>query len=194
MIRYDYFKENTLLGPLVADDLQAAYVIDDPHSVTYASAEVLTRIAPSDAELRALALANLALEPLPEPETVDFAQSPLSSFESTNFFVASHLLRLGDVVELPEAGGLAIVPTMQLLFVMPFTLGAVGTSLPHLALFARKSFAEGPNACSPSVYWWCGGTIERVNISIEGRKVDIRATSRLTEVMNALASHSVRTQ
>jgi hypothetical protein len=51
LIRYGHFQAATTCGPQVADDLQAAYVIDDPHSVTYASAEMLTRIAPTDSGL-----------------------------------------------------------------------------------------------------------------------------------------------
>jgi hypothetical protein len=188
LIRYGHFQAATTRGPQVADDLQAAYVIDDPHSVTYASAEMLTRIAPADSELYALALANLALEPMPEPETVEFAGTPLTAYESTNFFVASQLLRLGEIVDLPAAGALVVIPTVQQLCVMPLTLAVLGRSLPHLSLFAQKSFAERPNACSPSVYWWSGGVIERVDISIEGTKVDVRPSRRFTEVLNTLAA------
>jgi hypothetical protein len=47
-------------------------------------------------------------------------------------------------------------------------------------------FENNPHPCSPSVYWWRAGAIERVPIEIDGKTIGVYPTDTFMEMLNTL--------
>jgi hypothetical protein len=48
-------------------------------------------------------------------------------------------------------------------------------------------FFEHEHPCSPSVYWWRAGSIERVPIDIDGKTIGVHPTDTFLEMLNTLS-------
>jgi hypothetical protein len=56
----------------------------------------------------------------------------------------------------------------------------------HLIPLARGMHVEGPGSLSDGVYWLRAGTLERLDVEVEGESVTFTPSEELLEVFNQL--------
>jgi hypothetical protein len=183
--------EGRVIWP-VAEGIVAALVFDLPSAIRTVSQDEIAPWGRSLEELRAIALANLALEREPARERFDAQGVPLEAIHGESFFTASWALGLeeaNDRARHPH-GTILAVPTRHGVLHHPVVDLGVIAAVNALALIADGMFKEGPGGISPSIYWVRGGRWSRIATEIEGGRLSVTPPEDFVELLEALSKPS----
>ncbi len=141
----------------VGDDLLAVLVLDLPTSVVTVADDQRSKWSVPDEALLTAAIENVATQdPVSSTDLPLPAGSPATAYYGDNFFVASHLLPLAALRDVPPEGLLVAVPHRHCLLVYdllgPEAIVAVNALLPKI----QGLYREGPGSISDQIYLFRG--------------------------------------
>ena len=158
----------------IAPGIQAVLVYDFPDSTASVHVEHLAEWPVDEDAAFAQALANLDHEPKPLSE--DMEVEPGTSVRilyGDSLYVATQVLRLGDVLPSGTTDALVAVPNRHTLIVHPIVDGGAVAAMQPLYRLAAQLFREGPGSISDQPYWWHDGGLEVIPHHVKGRDVTV---------------------
>ena len=174
--------------PLTAE-LVGVLVYDLPTSVRTVSRDTVRDWHDPIDRLFGIALEHLAAE----VSTYERAQIELETggsvtgLSAPSFFVASHVLRLGDELGDAPNGALVAMPNRHGLFWHPIvaaasTLAAVRALLP----IAHRLYEDGPGSLTPELHWWHRGALTPLPSRTEGSRIEFAPPPAFTQLLHSL--------
>jgi hypothetical protein len=170
-------------------DLFGALVLDLPTTVrTVASQTVREWPEPVD-QLFATAREHLAAE-MASYERADLtleSGGAVGALSAPSFFVASQILRLGELVGEAQNGALVALPNRHGLFWHVIedagkTIAAIKALLP----IAHRLHQDGPGSLTPELHWWHRGALTALPSRIEGSRIDFAPPEAFNELLAGL--------
>ena len=153
----------TLHSPY-AESVIATVVADLPSSVRSIAPSDLLEWGMSEDDVWSRAWANTRRHPEPiDVATVEIAGGPMTVVHGENFYTASRVRWLEDLVgPVAPFGALVAMPRRSTLLVHVIRDADVMNAVEPLVLNARLLHLEGPRSVSAHVYWWRDGELRWV--------------------------------
>lgn len=164
-----------------APGLLATLVLDFPSTIATVARTDREAWSANDDEVFDTALANVATQEPPHVRTMQLDDdTPALALTGDSFFVASHVLRLGGILDpVPRLGALVAVPHRHALLVHPITTGPrVVRAMHRLLAVARGMFEEGPGSITDQLYWWRDGVMVHLPSTADGDRVELHPPAR----------------
>jgi hypothetical protein len=116
-------------------------------------------------------LANLDGEPMPVREDVDQDEVRFTLWLGDSFYVATRVLRLGDLLPPGATDAVVAVPNRHVLLVHAMVDGSVVPSLQAIYSATASLFRDGPGSISDQPYWWHEGALTMIPHRMERDRV-----------------------
>ncbi len=173
----------------IAPGLVAVLFVDLPGAIASVSPEDLTRWELSPVEAFDLGFDNVRLQ-----EPVEVVRSELgngvdgSLVVGDNHFVATNVLWLDDLLDLPSPqGALVILPHRHAIVVHPLVRARPASMAIHrLAELAATMHGEGPGSLTNAVYWWRIGQLDRLRTQLRPGGMSMTTTEEFDRMMRSL--------
>jgi hypothetical protein len=181
-------RENAVTTPL-APDLVGVLVHDLPTTVrTVGRAQAPGWPEPIDA-LFGIALEHLAVEAEAMERTqIDAGDGvALTALVGTSFFVASEVLRLGDLAGPRAPGHVVSLPNRHHL--VWHTIGSMATTIQSINVLgpmAAAMYEEGPGSVTPEVFWWHDGALTPLGARLDGRTFVVAPPQAFVDLLEEL--------
>ncbi len=176
--------------PLTAD-LVAALVLDLPTNVQTITRETVAGWPEPMEQLFEIGLKHLGAEVSTyEPQQVELANGVrVHGYMGDSFFVASQVVRFGELVDDSPHGALVILPNRHsLLWHRLATVDAAVQAVQGMLRIGHQLYQEGPGSVSPELHWWHRGTLIVLPSAISNGKLDFFPPDAFLEHLDTLAS------
>jgi hypothetical protein len=174
---------------VLAPDLVAVLAADLPTTVSTITDDIAEGWKTPIDELFAIATEHMAAEASSyERGSIPIAGgASLETLAGDSFFVASQIVRFGEIASPPPDGALVSLPTRHMLIWHPIetaagTIPAVQTMLQ----VGMNAFQQGPGSLTPDLYWWHRGALTLLPSSIDGKGVNFLPPDAFVELLNSL--------
>lgn len=120
----------------------------------------------------------------PSVEPVDVGADGVVAVSTSSPFAGSQVHRLGDLLEVPDAGVLIALPTRHLLLAAPLhTRAAALDAAQALLVNAERLWEQGPGGLSPDLFWWR----RRGLVHLPGTPTSLSPPWEFVQVLDALS-------
>ena len=180
--------EKLVMRPLT-NDLLAALVLDLPSTVRSLNTDVVAGWAAPTDELWELGLDHLRAEmPTYARDEVKIdGNVPVQVVTGDSFFVASQVVRFGEIVGDAANGAIVLVPTRHTIAWHPLSSGqAAIKAVQGMIGIGHEMYQHGPGSVTPNLYWWRNGVLTVLPASIDKGKVNFYPPDDFMEMLNGL--------
>jgi hypothetical protein len=171
----------------VGTDLQLALAYDLPYTVDVPDREKILAWGAED-ELFELAVEHARAEPGLELDRHVIGEDiGMWSLVGDSFFTATHALWADDFdPPASEHGTLVAVPHRHAVLAHPIRDLSVVGAVTHMVLLVQRMYVEGPGSLSDGLYWLRAGTLERLDVRVDGESTTFTPSQELLEIFNRL--------
>lgn len=136
-------------------------------------------------------VANLAREPAPLSDDIDVEPgTSVRVWYGDNFYVATRVLRLRDLLPDGTSDALVAVPNRHTLVVHPVVDGGAIPAMQAIYRLAVQLFRDGPGSISDQPYWWHEGDLVVIPHQDHGRKIAVVPPDGLVAVFETVLARS----
>jgi hypothetical protein len=107
-----------------------------------------------------------------------------------SFYVATRVLRLGEVLPDGATDALVAVPNRHTLIVHPIVDAGAIPAMQAIYGLAVQLYRDGPGSISDQPYWWHEGTLTQIPHQEQGRKIAVIPPEGLVAVFEAVLARS----
>jgi hypothetical protein len=182
--------EVMVMRPLTTE-LVAALVLDLPTTVRTLNQDALARWPEPMDSLFQIGLEHLAAEATTyQPQYLDLdGETTIEGFIADSFFVASQVVRVGDLLGGAPNGALVSLPNRHSLYWHRLAdAGAAVRAVQGMLSLGHQLYQQGPGSLTPELHWWHGGALTPLPSSVTRGKMDFFPPDAFMEVLNALPS------
>lgn len=173
----------------VGADLVAVLAADLPTTVSTIGQRMADGWGVPVDELFAVASKHMAAEvPTYQHKLVEFGPGVvMHDLVGDSFFVASQVVRFGELGDAPQTGALVGVPNRHhLLWHAIETVDATVSMVQVMLRVADKLYQDGPGSITPQLYWWHRGALTLLPGRVDGRQIQFAPPDDFVEVLNSL--------
>jgi hypothetical protein len=161
-------------------------VYDFPDSTQSVASEHLESW-PLDADaVWQIAIDNVRLEPQPVRQTVPAQGGAFELATGDDFYVASRVLRLVDLLPAGTIDAVVAVPNRHVLLWHVIHDASVVGAMQGMAAVAARMFSEGPGSISNQLYWWRTDAIVHLPIRVRDKATDFFPPDEFVARLNEL--------
>lgn len=175
----------------IAPGIQAVLVYDFPDSTASVHEDHLASWPVDPDAAFDQAIRNLDQEPAPLSDDMEVEPgTSVRVWYGDSFYVATRLLRLGELLPLGTTDALVAVPNRHTLLVHPILDGGAVAAMQPIYRLAVQLFRDGPGSISDQPYWWHDGTLEQIPHDAKGRNVTVVPPDGLLAVIETVIARS----
>jgi hypothetical protein len=175
--------------PLSAD-LVTALVLDLPTTVRTLNDDIVTGWPEPVEQLFEVGLEHLAAEESTyERQSIDLAGGvQVEGLVGDSFFVASQVVRLGELIGDAPHGALVSLPNRHsLLWHRLADAASAVQAVQGMLRIGHQLYQEGPGSVTPELHWWNDGSLLLLPSSITDGRLDFFPPDPFVSALNTLA-------